>query len=148
MQTLNKQNFLQLHLRDAALRFFQTLPDATRSDLDLFLTTLRDRFYNPHLQELHVLTLEILKFDSKTDTPETFSVTLQTKALKAYHPDPNLVPVAPIDGAAADAAVEQTCFDQETARNAEQLRSAQEALSKQIRRKFITRAAYAVKESA
>ena len=49
-------NFLQLHLRDAALRFFQTLPDAT-------------------------------KFDSKTDTPENFLVTLQTKALKAY-PDP------------------------------------------------------------
>ena len=57
-------NFLQLHLRDAALRFFQTLPDATRADLDLSLTALRDRFCNPHLQELHVLTLENLKFDS------------------------------------------------------------------------------------
>ena len=129
-------NFLQLHLRDAALRFFQTLPDATRADLDLSLTALRDRFCNPHLQELHVLTLENLKFDSKTDTPETFLVTLQTKALKAY-PEPTLVPVAPIDGAAPDAAVEQTRFDQETARNAEQLRSAQEARSIQIRRQFI-----------
>ena len=129
-------NFLQLHLRDAALRFFQTLPDATRGDFDLSLTALRDRFCNPQLQELHVLTLENLKFDSKTDSPENFLVTLQTKALKAY-PDPNLVPVAPIDGAAADAAAEQTRFDQETARNAEQLRSAQEARSNQIRRQFI-----------
>ena len=129
-------NFLQLHLRDAALRFFQTLPDATRADLDLSLTALRDRFCNPHLQELHVLNLENLKFDSKTDTPENFLVTLQTKALKAY-PDPTLVPIAPIDGAAPDAAVEQTRFDQETARNAEQLRSAQEARSIQIRRQFI-----------
>ena len=136
MQTPNKQIFLQLHLRDAALRFFQTLPDATRADLDLSLTALRDRFCNPHLQELHVLTLENLKFDSKTDTPENFLVTLQTKALKAY-PEPTLVPVAPIDGAAPDAAVEQTRFDQETARNAEQLRSAQEARSIQIRRQFI-----------
>ena len=129
-------NFLQLHLRDALLQFFQTLPDATRADLDLSLTALRDRFCNPHLQELHVLNLENLKFDSKTDTPENFLVTLQTKALKAY-PDPTLVPVAPIDGAAPDAAVEQTRFDQETARNAEQLRSAQEARSIQIRRQFI-----------
>ena len=129
-------NFLQLHLRDAALRIFQTLSDATRADLDLSLTALRDRFCNPHLQELHVLNLENLKFDSKTDTPENFLVTLQTKALKAY-PDPTLVPIAPIDGAAPDAAVEQTRFDQETARNAEQLRSAQEARSIQIRRQFI-----------
>ena len=109
------------------------------------LTALRDRFRNPHLKELHVLTLENLKFDSKTDTPENFSVTLQIKALKAYHPDPILVPVASIDGAAA---VEQTRFDQETAQNTEQLRSAQEARSTQIRRQFIIRAAYAVKESA
>ena len=63
-------------------------------------------------------------------------MTLQTKALKAY-PDPTLVPVAPIDGAAADAVVERTRFDQDTARNAEQLRSAQEARSTQIRRQFI-----------
>ena len=72
-------NDLQLHLRDAALQFFQTLPYATRADIDLSLTALRDRFCNPHLQELHVLTLR-----------------------KAY-PDSNLVPVAPIDGTAADA---------------------------------------------
>ena len=129
-------NFLQLHLRDAALRFFQTLPDATRADLDLSLAALRDRFCNPQLQELHVLTLEILNFDSKTDSPETFLVTFQTKTLKAY-PDPNLIPVAPIDGTAADAAAEQTRFDQETARNSEQLRSAQEARSTQIRRQLI-----------
>ena len=129
-------NFLQLHLRDAALRFFQTLPDATRIDVDLSLAALRDRFCNPQLQELHVLTLENLKFDSKTDTPENFLVTLQTKALKAY-PDPILIPVAPIDAAAPDAAVEQTRFDTETARNAEQLRSAQESRSNQIRRQFI-----------
>ena len=129
-------NFLQLHLEDAALHFFQTLPDATRADLDLSLTALRDRFCNPHLQELHVLTLENFKFGSKTDTPENFLVTLQTKALKAY-PDTTLVPVAPIDGAAAYAVVERMRFDQETARNAEQLRSAQEARSTQIRRQFI-----------
>ena len=62
-------------------------------------------------------------------------VTLQTKATKAY-PDPDPPAVAPIDPHAADAAVEQTRFDQDTARCAEIIRSAQ-ARSVQIRRQFI-----------
>ena len=77
-----------------------------------------------------------MKFDSKTDTPENFLVTLQTKATKAY-PDPDPPAVAPIDPHAADAAVEQTRFDQDTTRRAEIIRSAQEARSVQIRRQFI-----------
>ena len=125
--------FLQLHLRDAALRFSQTLPLATRQKLELSITALRERFCNPQLQELHVLKLETMKLDSKTDTPENFLVTLQTKAY--LHPDPPAV--APIDPHAADAAVEQTRFDQDTARRAEIIRSAQEARSVQIRRQFI-----------
>ena len=63
-------------------------------------------------------------------------VTLQTKATKAY-PDPDPPALAPIDPHAADAAVEQTRFDQDTARRAEIIRSAQEARSVQIRRQFI-----------
>ena len=100
-------NVLQLHLRDAAPRYFQTLPVATCADLELSLTALRDHFRNPRLQELHVLKLENLKFDPNTNNPENVLVTLQTKALKAY-PGPNSPAVAPIDGAAPDAAVEQT----------------------------------------
>ena len=46
-------NFLQLHLRHSALQFFQTLPPATRQNLELSITPLRDRFCNPQLQELH-----------------------------------------------------------------------------------------------
>ena len=124
-----------MHLRDAALRFFQTLPLAARQNLELSITALRDRFCNPQLQELHVLKLENMKFDSKTDTPENFLVTLQTKATKAC-PDPDPPAVAPIDPHAADA-VEQTRFDQDTARRAEILLSSQEARSVQIRRQFI-----------
>ena len=76
-----------------------------------------------------------MKFDSKTDTPENFLVPLQTKATKTYlNPDPPAV--APIDPHAADAAVEQTQFDQDTARCAD-IRSAQESRSIQIRRQFI-----------
>ena len=134
-------NLLQLHLRDSASRFFQTWPLATRQNLELSITALRDRFCNPQLQELHVLKLDDMQFDSKTEMPEIFLVTLQLKAMKAYpHPDPPAV--APIDGHAADAVVEQTGFDQETALRAEILRSAQEARSIQIRRQFIKKLAW------
>ena len=96
--------------------FFKTSPLATRQILELSITALRDRFCNPQLQELHILKLENMKFDSKTDTPENFLVTLQTKATKAY-PDPDSPAVAPIDPHATDAAVEQTRFDQAMRRN-------------------------------
>ena len=119
-------NFLQLHLRDAALRYFQTLPLPTRQKLELSLTALRDRFYNPQLQELNVLKLENMKFDSKTDTLESFFGNVANKSMKAY-PDPDLPAVAPIDPHATDAVVEQTRFGQHTACRAEIVRSAQEA---------------------
>ena len=128
--------FLQLNLRDAALRFFQNSPLATRQNLELSITALRDRFCNPQLKELLVLKLENIKSDAKTDTPEKFLATLQTKSLKAY-PDPNPPVVAPIDGNAPDAAAVQTRFDQEAARGAEILRSAQETRSLQLQRQFI-----------
>ena len=70
------------------------------------------------------------------DTPGNFLVTLETKASKAY-PDRHPPAVAPIDPHAADAAVEQTRFGQDTARRAEIIRSAQESRAVQIRRQFI-----------
>ena len=65
-------NFLQLHLREAALRFYQTLPAAIRANVENNLTALRDPFCNPQLQEVHVLKLEQLRYDSKTDSAENF----------------------------------------------------------------------------
>ena len=82
-------NILQLHFRDAALLFFQTLPVATRESFELSIIALRDRFCYPQLGSLHVLELENLKFHSKTDTPMKLLVTLHTKAMKTY-PDPIL----------------------------------------------------------
>ena len=119
-----------MHLRDAALRYFQTLALATRQSLKLSIEALRNHFCNP---QLLVLKLENLKFDAKTDNPENFLVTLQTKAFKTY-PDPNPPALAPINAAAPDAAVVQTRFDQDTARRAEIIRPAQEARTHQIRR--------------
>ena len=112
------------------------MPLAIRQNLKLSKTALRDRFCNLQLQESHVLQLKNMNFDSKTDTPENFLVTLQTKAMKAY-PDSDPPAVAPGDPHAVDAAVEQTRFDQDTTRRAEIIRSAQEASSVQIRRQFI-----------
>ena len=58
------------------------------------------------------------------------------KATKAY-PVPDPPAVAPIDAHGADAAAEETLFDQETALRAEIIRSAQEARSVQIGRQVI-----------
>ena len=128
-------NFLQLHLRGPALRFFQTLPEVTRNDVNLSFTALRDHFCNVQLQEFHVLNLEKLRFDPKTDTPENFLVTIQTKAIRAY-PTPVLPAVDPIDAAAADPVVERTRFDTETAQRAERLQAADDFKNAQVKRIF------------
>ena len=60
-------NYLQLHLRDNALQFFQTLPALTSADVPLSLAALRDHFCNPQLQEVHVLKLQQSKFDIKKE---------------------------------------------------------------------------------
>ena len=120
-------NFLQLHLRDAALRYFQTLPEATRNDLALSLTALRNHFCNPQFQELHVIKLENVRFDPKTDSPENFLVSLQNMTLKAYT-DP--MPEAYPPGA------EQAAQDAVDARNDENLRFAQPERQNQTKRFF------------
>ena len=120
-------NFLQLSLKDAALRFFQLLPEATRNNFENSLTAQRNHFCNPQLTELRVIKLESIKFDPKTDSPENFLITLQYMALKAY-PDPT-PEVAPhgADVAAINAVNE---------RNAEALRFAQQERDHQIKRFF------------
>ena len=73
-----QSNFLQLHLRDAALRYFQTLPEANKNDLELSLTALRDHFANQDPQEVHVLKLEQLRFDQNRQ-PRKFPSELTNK---------------------------------------------------------------------
>ena len=128
-------NFMSLHLRDSALRYFQTLDDATRADINLSLTALRNHFCNPQLQELHVIKLESLRFDQKTDTPENFLVTLQNMAVRAY-PDPTPNPVAAADPA-LDAGAERARIDRENAVNAQNLLFAQTERGNQIKRLFV-----------
>ena len=131
-------NFLQLHLRDSALRFYQTLPALTRADVPLSLAALRDHFCNPQLQEVHVLKLEQSKFDIKRDSPENFLVNLTKKAQRAY-PTPDLPAVAPLDaalvGAAADA--DAARFHGETAQRQERLDAENDHRNNQIKRLFI-----------
>ena len=82
---VNQQlNLLHLQLRDAALRYFKTLPDATQNDLELSLTAHRDHFANQDFQELHVLIFQQVQFDPITDSLENFVVNLQTRAQKVY----------------------------------------------------------------
>ena len=113
-------NFLQLHLRDDALRFYQTLPAAIRANVPNSLTALHDNFCNPHLQEVHVLKLEQLKFDPSKDSPENYLVNLTKKVQRAY-PTPDLPAVEPIDAGAADEVLEAARSNRETGQRPERL---------------------------
>ena len=105
--------FLKLHLKDSALQFFHTLDENTRTDLEQSITALKNHFCNPNFKEIHHINLENMKFNYKTESPEEFLVKLQNLALKAY-PTPVDLPVAPVDGAAAN---DQDRFDRETREN-------------------------------
>ena len=77
-------NFLQLHLKGDALRYFLTLPEATILVFEDSITALRNRFKQDDLREIRILKLENQKFNPKTDTVKNFLVKLTTEATKAY----------------------------------------------------------------
>ena len=77
-------NFLQLHLKGDALRYFLTLPEATRLVFEDSITALRNRFTQDDLREIRIIKLENQKFNPKTDTVKNFLVKLRTEANKAY----------------------------------------------------------------
>ena len=74
-------------------------------------------------------------FDSKTDSPHSFVVTLETKIMKDILVS-NLPVVGPLDDHVADAANEPTMFDRKTARRAEIKRSNYGARFVQFRRQY------------
>ena len=61
-------NFLQLHLKGDALRYFFTLPEATKLVFADSITALRNRFTQDDLREIRIIKLENQKFNPKTDT--------------------------------------------------------------------------------
>ena len=86
-------NFLQFHLKEDALRYFLSQPEATRLVFADSITALRNRFTQDDLREIRIIKLENQKFNPKTDTVKNFLVKLRTEANKAY-PAPEIV-VAP-----------------------------------------------------
>ena len=102
------------------------------------ITALRDHFCNPQLQEVHVLKLEQLRYDSKTDSAENFLVNLTNKSQRAY-PTPNLPAVDPIDVAlnGAPLVVDTARFHRETAQRQERIDALNDNRNEQIRRMFI-----------
>ena len=58
----NQANFLRLHLRDNALRYYITLPEATKANFDNSLTELKQHFERNEVAELSLLKLENMKF--------------------------------------------------------------------------------------
>ena len=77
-------NFLQLHLKGDALRYFLTLPEATRLVFEDSITALRNRFTQDDLREIRIIKLENQKFNPKTDTVKNFLVKLRTEENKAF----------------------------------------------------------------
>ena len=79
-----KSNFLQLHLKRDALRFFLTIPEATRLVFADMITALRTRFTQDDVREIRTIKLENQKFNPKSDTVQNFLVKLRTEANRAY----------------------------------------------------------------
>ena len=102
------------------------------------LAALRDHFCKPQLQEVHVLKLEQLQYDSKTDSPENFLVNLTNKAQRAY-PTPDLPAVDPFDVALSGASLvaDTARFHRETAQRQERIDAVNDNRNEQIRRLFI-----------
>ena len=124
-------NFLQLHLKGDALRYFLTLPEATRLVFEDSITALRNGFTQDDLREIRIIKLENQKFNPKTDTVKNFSVNLRTEANKAY-PAPEIV-VAP--AGAGDPAARR--FERETAARDSALQMSENRKNEQIKRFFI-----------
>ena len=127
--------FLQIHLTGSALQFYQTLPQATKENLDLSLAALRNHYHNPNLREVHLIELEGLKFDPKTQTPEQFLVKIQSQAKLAY-PDAVNAEIAAADPA-LNADAEAARIEREEAENNERTRFHTRERERQIRKLFI-----------
>ena len=123
-------NFLQLHLKDA-LRYFLTLPEATRLVFEDGITALRNRFTQDDLREIRIIKLENQKFNPKTDTVKNFLVKLRTEANKA-NPAPEIV-VAAAGGGDAEA----RRFERETAARESAIEMSENRKDEQIKRFFI-----------
>ena len=124
-------NFLQLHLKGDALRYFLTLPEATRLVFEDSITALRNRFTQDDLREIRIIKLENQKFNPKTDTVKNFLVKLRTEANKAY-PAPEIV-VAP----AGVGNPEARRLERETAARDSALQMSENRKNEQIKRFFI-----------
>ena len=124
-------NFLQLHLKDA-LRYFLTLPEATRLVFEDSITALRNRFTQDDLREIRIIKLENQKFNPKTDTVKNFLAKLRTEANKAY-----LAPEIVVAPTGADDP-EARSFERETAARDSALQmSENRKKNEQIKRFFI-----------
>ena len=124
-------NFLQLHLKRDALRYFLTLPEATRLVFEDRITALRNRFTQDDLREIRIIKLENQKFNPKTDTVKKFLVKLRTEANKTY-PAPEIVVAAARGGDA-----EARRFERDTTARDSALQMSENRKNEQIKRFYI-----------
>ncbi len=91
IEAARRIGYLKLHLTGQALQFFNTLPDATKADPTQTLAALRKQLCNPNPTALHMINLENMKFNSKTETPEESDDDLQKRQEFAVLERSNLV---------------------------------------------------------
>ena len=116
---------MQLHLKGDALRYFLTLPEATRLVVADSMTALRNRFTQDDLREIRIIKLENQKFNPKTATVKNFLVKLRTEANKAYP-----IVVTPAGNGDAEAGG----FERETAARDSALEMSENRKNEQIKR--------------
>ena len=78
-----RARYLHLHLAGNALNFYLAQPEATRDDVDLALTALRDRYAGADKQATTDALLSNRKFDPQTEEPDDYLTDLQRLALVA-----------------------------------------------------------------
>ena len=97
----NQHLYLHLHLKGNALTFYDQLAQATREDLDLALTALRERYVGPERVEFYKLQFQNRKFNKSKETIQDYLTELQRLANLAF---PNIAARAAAGGLPAIAA--------------------------------------------
>ena len=78
-----RARYLYLHLSGNALNFYLSQPEATRDDVELALTALRERYAGLDKRATTDALLSNRKFDSETEEPDDFLTDLQRLAVVA-----------------------------------------------------------------
>ena len=79
-----RYHFLHLRLQEGALQFYEQLPNAVRTDFEVSLRQLRERYINPDQTAILRLSFPETKFNTQYATPEDCLTHLQRVAARVF----------------------------------------------------------------